>query len=55
MDGRGLAGAIWADDAEDLAVSDIEAQVRDGLKSAEALAQVGDGKELGHAAGLGRR
>jgi hypothetical protein len=37
VDGRGFAGAIGADDTEDLTFADIKAQVRDGLEATEAF------------------
>ena len=38
----GLAAAVGADDAEDLAVPDLERHVVDGLDAAERLVDVGD-------------
>ena len=40
---RGLAGAVGADDAEDLAIGDVEADVVDGGEAAEATGDVGAG------------
>ena len=37
---RGLAGAVGSDQAEDLAVCDLEAQVIDGSQSAECASEV---------------
>ena len=39
----GLAGAVGADDAEDLAIGDVEADVVDGGEAAEATGDVGAG------------
>ena len=43
LDRRGLAGAIGAEDAEDLAVLDREGHVVDGDRGAVGLAKVGHG------------
>ena len=40
---RGLAGAVGADDAEDLTIGDLEADVVDGGQAAEATGDVGAG------------
>ena len=53
IDGGGLAGAVRADDAEDLGLVDIEAQIGHGLQAAEVLAQTLDGQQAGHVASPG--
>ena len=64
LDGGGLAGAVGAQEAEDLAGRDLEADALDGLRVAVAEAQVLradgsavgsglDGVGLGHASSLG--
>ncbi len=39
MQGGGLAGAVGAEEADDLALADLEADVVDGCHGAEALDQ----------------
>ena len=40
-DGRGLAGAVWADESDDLAGPDGEGDILDGCHIAEALPEAG--------------
>ena len=43
LDGRRLAGAVGAEEAEDLARGDLEADPADGLDLAVGLAEIGNG------------
>ena len=45
---RRLAGAVGADDGEDVALHHVEAHVADGKQAAKALAHPGDGQKRAH-------
>ena len=47
---RGLAAAVRADQAEDLALLHVEADAIDGLDAAKALLDVADFEDRGHGA-----
>jgi hypothetical protein len=47
---RGLAAAVRADQAEDLALLHVEADAVDGLDAAKALLDVADFEDCGHGA-----
>ena len=49
VDGGGLAGAVGAEESEDLAGADLEGEVVDGVDGAVLLAQMRDGKDGGGA------
>src|SRR5690606_2965610 len=46
----GLARAVGPEQADDLALGELEAQIVDGNKAAEAPAQAGDGEQRAHGA-----